>query len=213
MLFVGFAALARPPIVFSLPVFLWFLRKEYTWKKMIVEMLPLAFLALSMAIYNFLRYDNPLEIGYHYMQIEGVLAENLVKYGSFNLVYLKTNLYHAFLNAPLWQTYFPYMFVDGLGLSIFISTPLVLYAFFAPWREKNTQMMGVAALLVALPDLLYYNTGYFQVSYRYALDFLPFLFVLIALSWRGRTPRLGVLLTGLSVLMGFFTWLSLTSYL
>ena len=105
------------------------------------------------------------------------------------------------------------MFVDGLGLSIFISTPLVLYAFFAPWREKNTQMMGVAALLVALPDLLYYNTGYFQVSYRYALDFLPFLFVLIALSWRGRTPRLGVLLTGLSVLMGFFTWLSLTSYL
>jgi uncharacterized membrane protein len=91
-------------------------------------------------------------------------------------------------------------------LSLVISTPLLIFAFFAPWREKSSQAMALAALLVAIPNLLYYNTGYLQAGYRYALDFLPFLFILIALAWRGSAPLLGKALVILSILTGFLMW-------
>ena len=37
---------------------------------------------------------------------------------------------------------------------------------------------------MAIPDLLYYNTGWVQYGYRFLLDFLPFLLILVALGLR-----------------------------
>ncbi len=65
--------------------------------------------------------------------------------------------------------------------------------------------MLAAAILVAIPNLLYYNTGYLQTGYRYALDFLPFLLILAALGMRGRLRIWSALLILLSVIMGFLS--------
>ena len=75
--------------------------------------------------------------------------------------------------------------MDGWGTSLFLSTPVVVYAFGAPWREILAQASACAVLLIAVPPFLYYNTGYLQTGYRYALDFLPFLFVLWHLGFLG----------------------------
>jgi hypothetical protein len=56
-----------------------------------------------------------------------------------------------------------------------ISTPALILIIWAPWRERIIQAAALAIGLVAFPSLLYYNTGYLQGGYRYALDFL-FLF-------------------------------------
>jgi hypothetical protein len=205
---LGFSALARPTILFSLPAFIWLLRAEKSWKEIAKGALPLLFIAALMAGYNFARYGDFLELGYAYMQLEGLLAERVAEFGSFNLVFFKENFYHAFLNLGEWRATFPYLLMDGWGLSLFLSTPLLLYAFFAPWREKHTQALLLAALLVALPNLLYYNTGYLQAGYRYALDFLPFLFLLVALAWRGRVPFWGKMLTLFSVFTGSLMWIN-----
>ena len=53
----------------------------------------------------------------------------------------------------------------------------------------------LAALLVALPSLLYQNTGWLQFGYRFSNDYAVFLFALLALG--GWSLRRGVL--GLSL--------------
>ncbi|MCD6355684.1 MAG: hypothetical protein J7L66_00235 [Anaerolineaceae bacterium] len=208
---LGLSALARPPILFSLPAFIWLLHPQKTWKEIAKGALPLLIIGALMAAYNFARYGNFLELGYSYMQLEDLLAERVAEFGSFNLAFLKENFYHAFLNHGEWRGSFPYFIMDGWGLSLFLSTPLLIYTFFAPWREKRAQALLLAAFLIALPNLLYYNTGYLQAGYRYALDFLPFLFILIALAWRGRVPFFGKILTAISMLTGFSMWINFIS--
>ena len=48
--------------------------------------------------------------------------------------------------------------------------------------------MWAAAILVAVPSFLYYVNGYAQYGMRHALDFIPFLYVLMLLSARVRLP-------------------------
>jgi uncharacterized membrane protein len=62
----------------------------------------------------------------------------------------------------------------------------------------------LSALLVAAPSLLYYNTGYAQAGYRFSLDFLPFLLILVAQGTRGQLSKGSILLIAASILMGFF---------
>jgi len=201
-MWLGLAALARPPVLFALPAVIWLLRPHRSWREIASGALPFLAIGGLMAIYNQTRYGSPMELGYTYMKLEALLARRVEEYGSFNIVFFKENFYHAFLNAGEWRKSFPYVVMDGWGLSMFISTPVLVCVFFAPLRENTTQALLLGAILVAIPNLLYYNTGYLQAGYRYALDFLPFLFSLIAIAWRGRTSYLGSILSVLSILTG-----------
>jgi Gpi18-like mannosyltransferase len=202
---LGMAALARPPALLALPALAWLLHEDRSWRKIAQGVIPLAAIGILMGFYNFARYGNPLELGYRYMQLEQLLARRVAETGSFNFVYLSDNLYNAFIKLPQWQTRWPYAVMDGWGMSMIVSTPVLGFIFSAPWRQKAVQAMGAAAILVALPSLFYYNTGYLQAGYRYALDFLPFLLVIVAISWRGRLRWHSVLLAALSVLMGLLS--------
>ena len=203
--FLGMAALARPPILFALPAFIWLLRPSKTWKEISKGLIPLGIIGIGMGIYNVVRFGPPLDLGYHYMRLEEILAAKLAQNGSFNLIYLKENFFQAFLNLPRIQTRFPFLVMDGWGLSIFISTPILVYGFFAPWKEKIPKAMLLAAVLIAIPNLLYYNTGYLQAGYRYALDFLPFLLILVLLGMRGKLTWLSGILIILSTIIGFLS--------
>ena len=44
--------------------------------------------------------------------------------------------------------------------------------------------LALAVVAVALVDLCYQNSGWVQFGYRFALDYLPAVFVLLALSGR-----------------------------
>ena len=56
--------------------------------------------------------------------------------------------------------------------------------------------------LVALPNLLYYLNGWYQFGMRHALDFEPFLIVLMALAVRNKMPAWGYVLCGYSATVG-----------
>ncbi len=65
----------------------------------------------------------------------------------------------------------------------------------------------LAAALVAVPSFLYYVNGYAQFGMRHALDFEPFLFVLMALAVRDGLPVLGYVAIVWSALTGLWgTW-------
>ena len=56
--------------------------------------------------------------------------------------------------------------------------------------------------MVAAPSFLYYLNGLVQFGMRHALDFEPFLFVLMALAVRERMPTWGKALCAYSMVVG-----------
>lgn len=58
------------------------------------------------------------------------------------------------------------------------------------WLARLWLAAIVSTTLIAAPDLLYYNTGWYQFGYRFALDFIPFLLLLTAAGLRRPIPRL-----------------------
>jgi hypothetical protein len=53
--------------------------------------------------------------------------------------------------------------------------------------------LALAAFFVALPNLFYQNTGWAQFGWRFALDFMPFLFAMLAVGSRHFTKGFLVL--------------------
>jgi hypothetical protein len=94
---------------------------------------------------------------------------------------------------------FPWFRPDGLGLSVLITSPGLLYAFRADWRDRRAWWLAGAALLVLIPSLLYYGGGWLQYGYRYFLDSVPFVIALCGLA----AVRRGWVGTGWKVLIAF----------
>jgi hypothetical protein len=92
------------------------------------------------------------------------------------------NLDYLFIHLPKVIDNFPYFKPDGLGMSILLTSPGLLYAIRAPWRESRTWWLALAALIVLVPTLLYYGGGWLQYGFRYALDSIPFVWLLCGLA-------------------------------
>ncbi len=201
---MALAGLSRPTMLLALPVLVWLLYPYVPLRRQLVGLLPLALAGIGMGWYNHARFGDPLELGYRYMLIEKLLAGPLDKYGQFSLAHLGRNLYWSLVALPKLSPKSPFVLINPWGLSIFISTPALLFIFFAPWREKLAQACLLGAVCVAIPSLLYYTTGYMQFGYRFILDYIPFLMVLVALGMRGRLTKPALILILVSIAMGFF---------
>ena len=97
------------------------------------------------------------------------------------------NLDYLFIHLPMpnfveGSLMFPFYRPDGLGMSILLTSPGLLYAVRAPWRESRSWWLIGAAIAVLIPTLLYYGGGWLQYGYRYALDSIPFVFALCGLA-------------------------------
>ena len=133
--------------------------------------------------YNLARFGSPLESGYGLALLPDVARGASASTGLFSTVHIPMNLDYLFLKVPSRIGEFPYFRPDGLGMSIFITSPGLLYALRAPWRDRAAAWwLAGAAFLVLIPTLLYYGGGWLQYGYRYALDSIPFVWALCALA-------------------------------
>lgn len=121
----------------------------------------------------------------------------------FTPIFFSENFLYTFLKFPELDTGFPYLLMDGWGLSIFVSTPFLLLLVFIKWRDKISLTLLGSAIAINLPSLFYYNTGYRQSSNRFLLDYLPILLLIILIALEGKDSRLGKILAYLSITMGF----------
>ena len=115
------------------------------------------------------------------------------------------NLDYLFWHLPIVIPTFPYLRPDGLGMSVFITSPGLLLAVLAPWQDRRARLLLLAGVLVLIPSLLYYGGGWLQFGYRYLLDTVPFVWILCAMgvARRGHVPwRWGWALILWSMLMG-----------
>jgi hypothetical protein len=92
------------------------------------------------------------------------------------------NIDYLFLHLPKVISDFPFFRPDGLGMSIFLTSPGLLLALRAPWRDRRTWLLAGAFIVTLIPSLLYYGGGWLQYGYRYALDSIPFAVALCAMA-------------------------------
>ena len=122
----------------------------------------------------------------------------------FQLRYLTYQLQSFFVAYPHFTRQFPYIAPDLGGIALTWTSPALLLAFGARRPRDLVIGMWIAALLTAIPNLLYYVNGYAQFGMRHALDFEPFLFVLMALTARIAVPAWGSALIAYSVVVGLW---------
>ncbi|HVZ35376.1 MAG TPA: hypothetical protein VG963_23275, partial [Polyangiaceae bacterium] len=74
------------------------------------------------------------------------------------------------------------------GLALWVTTPNLLWTLWPTHTDVRSIGLWLAVLPVALMDLCYQNSGWVQFGYRFALDYFPFLIVLLALGGRRFGP-------------------------
>jgi hypothetical protein len=153
---------------------------------------PILVVALGLALYNYARFGNVLEQGYALQLVPlGALAQAR-SYGLLSWIHIPGNLYYLLLSVP--QPVFldslthilryPFIKLNPWGMSIFVTSPYLLYLFGLRYRDFVSRALLVAVVVILLPLLLYYGIGYWQFGYRYALDFFPLLFWLLLREYR-----------------------------
>lgn len=137
--------------------------------------------ALAMWM-NEARWENPFEFGHRYLMIRW--RERIETWGLFNYHYLSKNLAVFLASLPWFTAHEPHVIISRHGLALWVTTPALLLILW-PKRVNSTMVaLYLSAGAVALWNLLYQNSGWIQFGYRFALDYMPLLFVLLALGNR-----------------------------
>ncbi len=214
----GAGFLSRPTLAAAFPYWAWRSLPEWGRTRLVVAVRQLGLLGLGAAPailfalwYNASRFGNPLESGYAIAVLPPFLEAQRAE-GMFSLRHIPMNLRYLFLEVPGLVPRFPFIAPDGLGLSILLTSPGLLLAVRANWRRSETLLLGLTALLVLIPSLLYYGGGWFQYGYRYALDAIPFVMAICALAAAKRSIGrrwqalilIGVVVNFLGVLWNYF---------
>ncbi len=154
--------------------------------------LPIVLAGISIGLYNYLRFSNPFNGGYLYQAIDQTASYSRSK-GLFSIKHIPFNFYHLFFGTPIintpnnnWIANFPYFENNPLGLSIFITSPYLIFLFYQSrklFHQKEIIFLLISALVALIIVLTYFGVGTYQFGYRYSLDFLPEIFTIFMLIY------------------------------
>jgi Flp pilus assembly protein TadD len=201
----GLALGARPSLLFGaaillVPVVLAWREPRQRKMTLLAATIPITLIGLGLLLYNFLRFDNPLEFGLH-CQLAGCRAD-VQQY--FSSRYLWFNFRVFFLAPAHWSGRFPfvhdvaitslpkgYVEVDQ-AFGVLSNIPVVWLALAVPlvWRNRSAEsrimlrwflaavawLFGTCALVLG-----FHNSG----CIRYNLDFAPTLVLLAVMGILG----------------------------
>ena len=189
-LLAGAAFLTRAPLAFAVPFYAlmltdrpnsWSARSSVPWRRWTGLALGVLPSIVFFFAYNQIRFGTPLESGYALATLPAFLEVQREK-GLFSLAHLPMNLDYFLIHLPFPIAEFPYFRPDGLGLSVLLTSPGLLFAIRADWRDRRAWWLLGAAVIVLIPTLLYYGGGWVQYGYRYFLDSVPFVIALCGMA-------------------------------
>lgn len=155
--------------------------------------------AACYAIYNYIRFDNPLEFGHNYLP-EFTRSEH----GQLSLAYVSQNWRTLFFGPPL-SIHEGSITINQFGFSMFLSCPIFICN--ALWLLKDIfhRRLTPAKLLIVLMCaanlfllLMHRTLGGHQFGARYALELVPMCF-----AWYLISPERNKLTRWEAVLMVF----------
>lgn len=142
-----------------------------------------------MLLQNAGRFESASEFGHSYLSH----GQNLLisTYGLFHGYFASLNLMAMFAALPKILPEVPYIQVSRHGLALWFSMPAMLWAVWPrstermadgdpTWRLRIACYAAVAVIVVT--HVFYHNTGWVQFSYRFAMDYLAYVVVLLTLS-------------------------------
>lgn len=194
-LLLGCAAASRLPMGLTLPLFLalylrlpfppWTRRATATeWREGALLLVGLAVPALLVAAYNLARYGSPLEFGYGL--IPGVLDEPWYAQGLLSIEYIPRHLHLIVMRGFDFVDQFPWFRPNWSGASLVLTMPILLWLVKA---RSSTPMIAygwIAVVLGLLPDLLHGAPGFAQFGYRFVLDVMPIMLLMLGWVFRDR---------------------------
>jgi hypothetical protein len=188
-LFLGLAFGTRTPMLFMFPLFVleaWRVSKG-DWRALLRRCvtfgIPVVVIGLALAWHNWARFGEPTEFGHSYLAVRQ--QAQIEQHGLFDAHYLVRNLVIAFALLPGFVSTPPWISISGHGLAIWVTTPALLLL--VAWaRDRHPLRLGlwITVLFVAAWSLTYQNSGWLQFGYRFSLDYMVFLVMLLALAKR-----------------------------
>jgi hypothetical protein len=199
-LFVGLGFATRPPWL-VLPLFLleaWRVsggrdglrtptgRRAFGYR-LLWFAVPIGAIGAALCLYNYQRFENPFEFGHRFLAVQW--QERIFRYGLFNYHFLSRNLATALVLLPRIMTHYPYVKISQHGMSLLVTSPPLAYTVMPQQRGPLARALWVTIATTALPSLLYQNSGYVQIGYRFSLDYMVLFVVLLAIGSRPLTRR------------------------
>ncbi|HET8933870.1 MAG TPA: hypothetical protein VFN67_10535 [Polyangiales bacterium] len=214
-LMLGLAVATRPSTMYLAPIFLieamsaarpdgapvsreidniyartWNFLRGVAWpralRSCVMFALPFAAVSVIMLLLNYLRFGDPLEVGYKYLRIRW--SGRIEKWGLFNYHYFSKNLAVYLAALPWLSGAYPFVRISRHGLALWFTTPNYLWVL---WPKRVRVLMvalSLGAVCVAIADLCYQNSGWIQFAYRFSLDYSVALIGLLALGGRRFGP-------------------------
>ena len=192
------------------------LRKSNLLQSLTFLLLPIFFSMAMLGLYNFRRFHSVFDTGYN----RNISVLNRTYYnnqlGFFGPVHIPANLYALLIMPPdpvkqdhlQFALKFPYLKANGLGMAIWFTSPLFFYLLVAR-KEPHTYSAIFTIILLIVPSLVYFGIGTTQYGYRYSLDFLPMLFLLLLSAFRRGLPTFAKFLIALGIFFNCFYMFSI----
>jgi hypothetical protein len=213
-LFLGLAILSRPnvftlwPLLLGLELYFqhphshqlnWKAAWHWAWQSAV----PVVLSVVVLLGYNQLRFGDWFDFGYVTINGADAIVAAVQQYGMFNLHFVPANLELMLLRLPHLVDEAGCWVIERTGFSMFLMTPALMYVF-RRWRW-NWWTIGAwtATLLSAGLLAFYHNNGSNQLGYRYLMDFILPVLLLMGLGVGKRPGWFFKLLTAAAVLGNF----------
>ena len=151
---------------------------------------PIVASVIMLLAYNYLRFGNPFEQGYKYQIISGG-TDKARNYGLLSFRHVPGNLYYFLIASPdqvlkdgqLKVLKFPFITYNDWGMGIVFTSCYFLLLPLTGLKTKTNRNLLLTSLAISVPIFMYYGIGFRQYGYRYSLDFLPYLFLILLLHY------------------------------
>ncbi len=150
--------------------------------KLIGFAVPSGAVLTVLLVHNYLRFEQFSEFGHRYLNIGW--QDRIQRWGLMNYHFLSRNLTCALLLLPRILTQYPFVKVSEHGMSMLVTTPALGYTVAPAERSPLSRGLWLSILAAAIPALLYQNSGFLQFGYRFSLDYIVFLVMLLAVGGR-----------------------------
>lgn len=201
---VTLACLSRTQLFLTIPYFLFLVWRKANSKKETAFYMASASAGILISFgYNWVRFGSPTEFGH--ALIPGLIDEPWFREGLFSLSYIPNHLKIFFAALPVFKNEFPFVFPTIWGHAIWLTSPVFAYVLRASLKTLEVKLTWLVILVIALLNFSYGSTGFSQFGYRYAVDFYPFLVLLLCLHLKNKKlTKLHWILLLISILVN--TW-------
>ncbi|HEX7555705.1 MAG TPA: hypothetical protein VF338_03700 [Leptolinea sp.] len=208
------AILCRPnvfvlwPALLAIAVQLSLKEGKVNWKQVfkwgVFSAIPVVVGVGLLVYYNYLRFGNFLDFGYVTINGSETIVNNVQKYGVFSTHYAFFNFHYMFLALPDLKLACQYYIPRGWGMSIFFTTPAIVYVV---RKFKINWWIGgcwVSIILSIILLTLYSNNGANQYGYRYVMDFMIPAIMIIAYNAGNKVSGLLKTLIVASIFINYY---------